>query len=295
MANIISMTGYGKGIHNDGKRSITAEIKTINNRYCDINIKTPRNLRPIEENIRKILKNSLQRGRIDVYLNIDYLSESDTTIVPNLYLAQQYNNAINEIKKDLNIDSNLSLDTIIKFQDILVSKDNNKDEEELRLCVEAAMNEAVSNLIIMRKNEGIQLEKDIRSSMEKIVELIDEISKYSEKIVSDYKEKLELRISELLGSKHELDEGRLYNEIVFYADKSDINEEIVRFKSHMKQLDNSLKIGGTIGRKLDFIIQEANREINTIGSKVGDLNITQIVIEVKNLLEKIREQIQNIE
>lgn len=295
MANIISMTGYGKGVHNDGKRSITAEIKTINNRYCDINIKAPRNLRPIEENIRKILKNSLQRGRIDVYLNIDYISDSDTTIVPNLYLAQQYNNAINEIKKDLNIDSNLSLDTIIKFQDILVSKDNNKDEEELRLCVEAAMNDAVNNLMIMRKNEGIQLEKDIRSSMEKIVELIDEISKYSEKIVSDYKEKLELRISELLGNKHELDESRLYNEIVFYADKSDINEEIVRFKSHMKQLDNTLKIGGTIGRKLDFIIQEANREINTIGSKVGDLNITQIVIEVKNLLEKIREQIQNIE
>jgi uncharacterized protein (TIGR00255 family) len=121
------------------------------------------------------------------------------------------------------------------------------------------------------------------------------LSKYSETIVSEYKEKLEIRIKELLGNSHDLDENRLYNEIVFYSDKSDINEEIVRFNSHMEQLDIALKSGGSIGRKLDFIIQEANREINTIGSKIGNLNITQIVIEVKNLLEKIREQIQNIE
>lgn len=295
MANIISMTGYGKGEHNDGKRSITAEIKTINNRYCDINIKTPRHLRFFEDNIRKILKNGVQRGRIDVYINIDYISESDTVIVPNMCLAKQYKDAIDEIRNELNITSSASIDTIIKFQDVLVAKEDTQDEEELRICVEAAMNNAVKNLIAMRLVEGEQLESDIRSSMTKILELMDEIAKNSGTIVQDYKAKFEARIKELLGSTYEMDENRLYNEIVIYADKSDINEEIVRFRSHMSQLDSALKTGGSIGRKLDFIIQEANREINTIGSKIGNLDIIQMVIEIKNLLEKVREQIQNIE
>lgn len=295
MANIISMTGYGKGEYNDGKRSITAEIKSINNRYCDINIKTPRHLRFFEDNIRKILKNSIQRGRIDVYLNIDYISESDTVIVPNLFLARQYKNAIDEIKNELNIKEDVSLETLIKFQDVLVLKEDEADEEEMRLCVEAAVSAAVDNLFKMRIKEGENLESDIRACMDKIAVLIGEISGNSETIVMEYKEKLETRIKELLGSNYELDENRLYNEIVFYSDKSDINEEIVRFNSHMKQLDQALNQGGSIGRKLDFIIQELNREINTIGSKIGNLNITQLVIEIKNLLEKIREQIQNIE
>ena len=295
MANIISMTGYGKGEHNDGKRSITAEIKTINNRYCDINIKTPRHLRFFEDNIRKILKNGVQRGRIDVYINIDYISESDTVIVPNMCLAKQYKNAIDEIRNELNITSSASIDTIIKFQDVLVAKEDTQDEEELRICVETAMNNAVKNLIDMRLVEGEQLESDIRSSMAKILEIMDEIAKNSGTIVQDYKTKFEARIKELLGSTYEMDENRLYNEIVIYADKSDINEEIVRFRSHMSQLDSALRTGGSIGRKLDFIIQEANREINTIGSKIGNLDIIQMVIEIKNLLEKVREQIQNIE
>ena len=295
MANIFSMTGYGKGEHNDGKRVITAEIKTINNRYCDINIKTPRHLRFFEDNIRKILKNSIQRGRIDVYINIDYLNESDAVIVPNLCLARQYKDAIDEVKKELNISSNVSLDTIIKFQDVLVSKEDTEDEDELRICVESAIQNAVDSLLQMRLAEGSQLEDDIISSMNKILVLMSDIEKNSETIVTDYKNKFELRIKVLLGSSHELDENRLYNEIVFYADKSDINEEIVRFKSHMKQLNNVLTEGGQVGRKLDFIIQELNREINTIGSKIGNLDIIQMVIEIKNLLEKIREQIQNIE
>jgi uncharacterized protein (TIGR00255 family) len=214
MANIISMTGYGKGEYNDGKRVITAEIKTINNRYCDINIKTPRHLRFFEDNIKKILKKSIQRGRIDLYLNIDYISESDTAIVPNLCLANQYKKAIDEIKNELQLNTDISIDTIIKFQDVLISKEDNQDEEELKICVEKAVDDAVDNLISMRLKEGFELENDIRLSMDKILELIDEISKNSESIVNDYKLKLETRIKELLGNKYELDENRLYNEIV---------------------------------------------------------------------------------
>lgn len=294
MADIYSMTGYGKGEHNDGKRCITAEIKTINNRYSDINIKTPRHLRIFEENIRKILKNSLQRGRIDVYINIDYISESDTVIEPNLFLAKQYKNAIDTIKTELGINNGPSLDTIIKFQDVLIAKEKDEDSDELKISLESAMNEAVENLLSMRAAEGETLKDDISLSMVNILGLMEEISKNSQTIVEDYKIKFETRIKELLGSM-ELDENRLYNEIVIYADKSDINEEIVRFKSHMNQLGDTLNKGGQIGRKLDFILQEANREINTIGSKIGNLDIIQMVIEIKNLLEKIREQIQNIE
>lgn len=294
MANIFSMTGYGKGESNDGKRSITAEIKTINNRYCDINIKTPRHLRFFEDNIRKILKNSLQRGRIDVYINIDYITESDTVILPNLALARQYKDAIDKIKQELGMNSSPSLDTIIKFQDVLIAKEDDPDDDELRVCLEGAMNEAVKNLLAMRAKEGMELKSDISLSAGRILELMEVISENSKTIVEEYKEKFENRIKDLLGS-HEFDENRLYNEIVIYADKSDINEEIVRFNSHMVQLSDALDLGGTIGRKLDFIIQEANREINTIGSKVGNLDIIQVVIEIKNLLEKIREQIQNIE
>ena len=203
--------------------------------------------------------------------------------------------AIEKIKSELGINGNPSLDTIIKFQDVLIAKEDDADDDELRICLENAMNEAVKNLLTMRVKEGIQLKDDISLSLVKIRELMEVISENSHTIVEDYKIKFEDRIKELLGNTHELDENRLYNEIVIYADKSDINEEIVRFNSHMVQLSDALDSGGAIWRKLYFILQEANREINTIGSKVSSLDIIQVVIEIKNLLEKIREQVQNIE
>ncbi len=295
MENIRSMTGYGKGEYNDGVRNIIAEIKTINNRYSDINIKTPRHLRFYEDNIRKLVKNSISRGRIDVYLNIEYISESDTVIAPNLTLAKQYKSAINEIKEALQLNDDVRLDTIIKFQDVLVAKENSEDENELSICVENSIKNAIEKLLSMRENEGEQLKNDVLSGVEKIKILSKEIKTYSSTLVQEYKDKLENRINELLGSKYELDENRLYNEIVFYSDKSDINEELIRLDSHILQLENTLNDGGAVGRKLDFIIQEANREINTIGSKIGNLDVTKNVIEVKNILEKIREQVQNIE
>ncbi|QSX06868.1 YicC family protein [Sedimentibacter sp. zth1] len=295
MENIRSMTGYGKGEYNDGIRNIIAEIKTINNRYSDINIKAPRHLRFLEDNIRKIIKNSILRGRVDIFLNIEYISESATVIAPNLALANQYKAAIDEIKGNLNLDDEVRLDTIIKFQDVLVAKENSDDENELKICVEKSIYNAIEKLLAMRENEGKQLRVDVLNGVESIKKLTAEIQKYSTTLVDDYKVKLEARINELLGTKYELDENRLYNEIVFYSDKSDINEEIIRLESHISQLESTIASGGAVGRKLDFILQEANREINTIGSKIGNLDITKNVIEVKNVLEKIREQVQNIE
>lgn len=295
MEKIRSMTGYGKGEYNDGVKNIVAEVKTINNRYSDINIKTPRHLRFYEDNIRKIVKNSISRGRIDVYLNIEYISESDTVITPNINLALQYKNAIEEVKKSLDLNDDVRLDTIIKFQDVLVSKDNSEDEEKLAISVENAVKNAIDKLLLMREVEGEHLKNDILSGVEKIKTLVIDIKNNSSTLVAEYKDKLENRIKELLGNKYDLDENRLYNEIAFYADKSDINEELIRLNSHIIQIESTLNEGGAIGKKLDFIIQEANREINTIGSKINNLDITKNVIEVKNILEKIREQIQNIE
>lgn len=295
MENIRSMTGYGKGEYNDGIRNIIAEIKTINNRYSDINIKTPRHLRFFEDNIRKIVKNNIYRGRVDVFLNIEYISESETVIAPNLTLAKQYKSAIDEIKKTLGLSDEVKLDTIIKFQDVLMAKENSADENELSTCLENAINAAIDKLLSMREKEGEHLKIDVLSGIEKIKVLTEEIKGYSQNIVEEYKEKLAERVKEILGNKYELDENRLYNEIVFYSDKSDINEELIRLNSHILQLESTLNSGGAVGRKLDFILQEANREINTIGSKIGNLDITKNVIEVKNILEKIREQVQNIE
>lgn len=295
MGNIRSMTGYGKGEYNDGLRNVIAEIKTINNRYTDINIKAPRHLRFFEDNIRKLIKSSVYRGRIDVFLNIEYLSESDTIITPNLALARQYKNAIDIIGNDLGYDDGIKLETLIKFQDVLVAGEKSGDTDELRVCVEGAINMAIDNLISMRETEGQQLKNDVLNGVEQIKILVDEIRKYSGNLVDDYKEKLITRVTELLGSNYELDENRLYNEIVFYTDKSDVNEELIRLNSHIEQLEDTVSEGGPVGRKFDFILQEANREINTIGSKVGNLDITKNVIEIKNTLEKIREQVQNIE
>ncbi len=295
MEKIRSMTGYGKGEYNDGVKNIVAEVKTINNRYSDINIKTPRHLRFYEDNIRKIVKNSISRGRIEVYINIEYISESDTVITPNINLALQYKNAIEEVKKSLDLNDDVRLDTIIKFQDVLVSKDNSEDEEKLAISVENAVKNAIDKLLLMREVEGEHLKNDILSGVEKIKTLVIDIKNNSSTLVAEYKDKLENRIKELLGNKYDLDENRLYNEIAFYADKSDINEELIRLNSHIMQIESTLNEGGAIGKKLDFIIQEANREINTIGSKINNLDITKNVIEVKNILEKIREQIQNIE
>ncbi len=175
----------------------------------------------------------------------------------------------------MQLNDDVRLDTIIKFQDVLVAKENSEDEDELRVCVENAINNAIDKLISMRENEGEQLKLDVLSGVDKIKALTKEIKIYSATLVEEYKEKLELRITELLGSKYELDENRLYNEIVFYSDKSDINEELIRLDSHILQIEATLSEGGAVGRKLDFIIQEANREINTVGSKIGNLDITK--------------------
>jgi uncharacterized protein (TIGR00255 family) len=289
------MTGFGKGENSDGKIKFTVEIKTINNRYNDINIKAPKFIRNFEEKIRKIVKNEISRGRIDVNLFYEMVEGSDILVKANKSAALSYKEAIRELSLLLEIDEKPNLDTYLRFPDILQVEKSEEEDDLIWLSLKIAVDEAVTDLKNMRAIEGEELRQDILKNINEINQLIDEIEKHSKYVVEEYKEKLEKRVAELLGANYTLDDNKLYNEIVFFADRSDINEEIVRLNSHIKQFYTSVKGGGVIGRKLDFILQEINRETNTIASKSNTIEITQRAVEIKNYIEKMREQVQNIE
>ncbi len=295
MGDIVSMTGFGKGESSNERYKFILELKTVNNRYNDIHIRMPRHVRFLEENIRKLIKGYINRGRVDVSVNMEVVEGTDIEVRPNVDLALKYKSAVKELSKVLKKEEELDLKDYINFNEIIEIKNEDIDEEKTWECLSKALNEGLENLNNMRLLEGRELSQDMINNIEKITEVLLEITSGSENVVEEYKEKLEKRIKEILADEYNIDENRLYNEIAIYADKVDINEEIIRLESHIKQLKQTLKKGGTVGRKLDFILQEANREINTIGSKTQDLNITKNIIEVKNLIEKIREQAQNIE
>ncbi|MBV1758666.1 MAG: YicC family protein [Dethiosulfatibacter sp.] len=295
MSFVSSMTGFGKGESSNEDIRFTVEIKTINNRYNDINIKIPKFIRGFEENIRKIAKNKISRGRIDIFVSYEVLAGSDTQIKVNEPIAIAYKKAIDELSSLLGLTGEPDLDTLLKMQDILEIQKTEGDSDKNWITLEQALSQAMDELTSMRRIEGEALTKDILNSVNQVEILIEEIYASAQTVVEEYKEKLEKRVSELIGNKYNLDESKLYNEIVFFADRSDINEELVRLKSHMKQLADTLTEGGVIGRKLDFILQEINRESNTIGSKSSTIKITQSSVEIKNHIEKMREQVQNIE
>lgn len=295
MSFVSSMTGFGKGESSNEDIRFTVEIKTINNRYNDINIKIPKFIRGFEENIRKIAKNKISRGRIDIFVSYEVLAGSDTQIRVNEPIAIAYKKAIDELSGLLGLKGEPDLDTLLKMQDILEIQKTDGDSDKNWMTLEMALNQAMDELTSMRRIEGEALSMDILNSVNQVEMLIDEIYESAQTVVEEYKEKLEKRVSELIGNKYNLDESKLYNEIVFFADRSDINEELVRLKSHMKQLADTLAEGGVIGRKLDFILQEINRESNTIGSKSSTIKITQCSVEIKNHIEKMREQVQNLE
>jgi uncharacterized protein (TIGR00255 family) len=295
MSFVSSMTGFGKGESSNEDIRFTVEIKTINNRYNDINIKIPKFIRGFEENIRKIAKNKISRGRIDIFVSYEVLAGSDTQIKVNEPIAIAYKKAIDELSSLLGLTGEPDLDTLLKMQDILEIQKTDGDSDKNWMTLEIAVNQAMDELTSMRRIEGDALSQDILKSVNQVEILIDEIYESAQTVVEEYKEKLEKRVSELIGNKYNLDDSKLYNEIVFFADRSDINEELVRLKSHMKQLVDTLAEGGVMGRKLDFILQEINRESNTIGSKSSTIKITQSSVEIKNHIEKMREQVQNIE
>ena len=290
----ISMTGFGRGEYKDDNYQFLVECKTINHKYADINIRLPRKLSFLEDKARILVKDYIKRGRVDLYIKLDLLGSEDVNLKFDEALATQYVSILKQIKDKFDLVDDISVMNIAKFPDVIKTEEKEDDEDKLWSMLKVALENALLKLKEMRSEEGKKLAEDIQNRCDLLKNYIEDIEKYSYNVVIDYKEKLKNRISDMLEDPSIIDESRLAQEVAIYADKSSITEEIVRFKSHIEQLKNTVVKNESIGRKIDFLIQEMNRETNTIGSKSSDLNITNLV-EVKSELEKIREQIQNIE
>ena len=291
---IRSMTGYGKQSLIVEKREYQVEIKSVNHRYLDINVKMPKTLSYLEDAVKKEISEKIKRGKIDVFITFENNSQEGKNITINKELAKLYIEQLKQLAQEEKISSNIEVMDIAKLPDILVVKNDEEDERIQNELIEVVQG-AISKIIEMKNVEGSKIEQDLLQRIDKIENKIMEISAKSTGLIEEYVVKLEKRIKEILKTE-ELDKSRLAQEVVIYADKCSIEEEVTRLKSHIYQFRNLISNNNeTIGKKLDFLIQEMNRETNTIGSKANNLEITNGVIDIKTELEDIREQIQNIE
>lgn len=291
---IRSMTGYGRGENEAHDRKFTVEIKSVNHRYNDITIKLPRSMNYLEDKIRKILMQYIFRGKTDVYITFESFSKEDISVTVNENLAAAYVERLQELEDKYQLSSNDSLGLVARFPDVIVQEHIEEDAEQLWNTLLPALEGAANKFVAMREAEGAALMKDIQLKAEQMKTLVDEVQERSPVVAEEYREKLKNRLNELLDTI-EIDEQRLAAEAAILADRSCIDEEITRLYSHIEQLQEILSFGGQVGRKLDFLVQEFNREANTIASKANDIQITKATIELKSEIEKIREQVQNIE
>ena len=296
-----SMTGFGRGQYEDENFSVTVEMKTVNHRYNEVAIRLPRFLNPLEDKIRKTILKTVNRGRIDVFINADYTSSENCTLKVDKNLAAAYHKALQEVGaaiglEELNINSAQEVMYLSRCQDVINVKEGFFDVETVWPKVEQAVKEALDNLVTMRETEGGNIYGDFIYRADLIAEKLTKIEERSPMVVEEYQAKLTDRLNNLLADHNiTVEPERLLQEVAIFADRASITEEIVRLKSHIKQFKNIINSDQPVGRKLDFLIQEFNREANTIASKANYYTLAQIVVEIKAEIEKIREQIQNIE
>lgn len=291
---IKSMTGFGRSTYENDGREYIVEIKSVNNRFNDINIKMPRNLNYLEEKIRKQILNNISRGKVEVSIQLNNNSDLGKKINLNTDIANRYIEELKKLTEETNIIDNINIMDIAKFPDVLNIKIDEEAEEIIEKELFIALDSAINSFLDMRQKEGSKIKVDLEKRIEVIKQKIEQVSSISTGLVDEYIVKLEARIKELLKTDV-VDESRLAQEVVIYSDKCSVEEEITRLKSHISQFLNLLNENIAIGKKLDFLIQEMNRETNTIGSKANNLEITNFVVDIKTELENIREQIQNIE
>lgn len=288
-----SMTGFGRASLESNGKNYIIEIKTVNNKYSDITVKSPKRLSFMEDKIRKQIANRITRGKVEVLVSFFDFSNKSKNVVLNKKIAKEYIKQLREIADENNLSENISVVEIAKLPDILNSIDSDNDEEIAGEALQC-LNMALDSLIEMRKTEGENIKQDLLVRIERVQNLVDKIAENSKGIVEEYVSKLEKRVKEILKTDV-VDENRIAQEAVIYADKTSIEEELTRLNSHIVQFKELVNSDGPVGKKLDFMIQEMNRETNTIGSKAGSGEITKAVIDLKVELEDIREQIQNIE
>jgi len=287
------MTGYGRGKYEDNGMEYTVEMKTINHRYNDISIKMPRYLIFLEDKIRQYIAKYISRGKMEVYITVKNLSNSSKNISVDKALAGEYVSQMRELITMYQLKDDISVSSLMRLPDIITNSEI-EDEEKYWNDIKQALEIAMNHLIAAKEVEGEKLKIDIEKRLEIISKYVAIVNEKSAGLLEEYKLKLQNRVNEL-GANNIMDENRLGMEIVLFADKSSICEEVTRLDSHITSLKNMLNVNGPIGKKIDFLVQEMNRETNTIGSKANSINITNDVVEMKNEIENIREQVQNIE
>lgn len=293
-ASVRSMTGYGRGEHIAEERKFTVEMKSVNHRYNDMTIKLPRSLASLEDKIKKRIMREVFRGKTDVYISFETFSAADVEVKLNEALAAAYIEKLNQLERKFALDGGNKLELAAKFPDVITVEKAQQEEDVIWEALLPALDEAVEKFVAMRTAEGENLKKDILLKGEKIKTLVAEVKERSPLVVVEYQEKLNNRLKELMDGV-DIDPQRIATEVAVFADRGCVDEEVTRLESHLVQLKDILEGGGQVGRKLDFLVQEMNRESNTIASKANDIQIVKATIELKSEIEKIREQIQNLE
>lgn len=288
------MTGFGRYELSEGERKITVEMKAVNHRYLDVTLKMPKKLNFFESAIRTLLKEYVQRGKIDVFITYEDLSSKGAALTYNRAIAAQYMDYFRQMAEEFALENNVKVTDLARCPEVLTLEDQQEDEEEIWQMLEQAVRGACEKFVETRVREGEALKTDLLVKLDEMLGLVAVIEERSPQIVKEYRTKLENKVLELLADT-QMDEGRIATEVTIFADKICVDEEIVRLKSHIEAMKNALKAGGSIGRKLDFIAQEMNREANTTLSKANDLALADCAIDLKTGIEKVREQIQNLE
>ena len=291
---IKSMTGYGRAVETVNGREFTVELRSVNNRYLDCSVRLPRILSFAEDAVKQAVKASISRGKVDVFITVRSEAGDEVQVTLNKSVLQSYLAAMHQMVDEFGVKDDISVSAVSRLPEVFVIENPQVDEDQLMADLMSVVAKALEGYDAMRKAEGEALDRDLRSRGETILTLVSQVEAGNGKTVSDYRARLEAKIKEVLANTA-IDESRILTEAAIFADKVAVDEETVRLRSHLKQMNNMLSAGGAVGRKLDFLLQEMNREANTIGSKCTDVNLARIVVDIKAELEKIREQTQNIE
>lgn len=292
---IRSMTGFGHGeVSNDKNQKVTVEMKSVNHRYCDISLKLPKKLAMFEANIRNIMKEYASRGKIDIYVSYEDLSETSVSLHYNQAMAEEYMQVFKKMQEDFNIETKITAEALAKYPEVVTIEEVQQDEEVWWELLEAALRQAAEKFVETRTIEGANLKRDLLGKLDQMAADVAFIEERSPQIIAEYRSKLEEKVKEFLEDST-IEENRIAAEVTLYADKIAVDEEIVRLQSHISSMTDVLESDESIGRKLDFMAQEMNREANTILSKSSDVDLADHAIELKTNVEKVREQIQNIE
>ena len=291
---IKSMTGYGRAVETVNGREFTVELRSVNNRYLDCSVRLPRILSFTEDGVKQAVKNAISRGKVDVFITLRSEDGNDVQVNLNKAVLESYLTAMRQMVEEYGVKDDISASALSRLPEVFCLENAQVDEEQLMADMMSVLHKAICEYDKMRATEGEALDRDLRSRGNTILELVSQVEQGNAQTVIDYRTRLENKLKEVL-SNTAIDESRILTEAAIFADKVAVDEETVRLRSHLQQMNDMLTTGGAVGRKLDFLLQEMNREANTIGSKCTDVNLARIVVDIKAELEKIREQTQNIE